>query len=62
MVAGLLRYLTPDMLLLWDRNFFSYRLWEELTSRGVKLLARVTSELILKPIQNLADGSYLAKI
>ncbi len=31
-------------------------------SRGVKLLARVKSRLILKPIRNLADGSYLAKI
>jgi Insertion element 4 transposase N-terminal/Transposase DDE domain len=62
MVAGLLRHLTPEMLLLWDRNFFSYKLWKELTSRDVKLLARVTSRLILKPIRNLADGSYLAKI
>ena len=62
MVAGLLRHLTSEMLLLWDRNFFSYKLWKELTSRDVKLLARVTSGLILKPIRNLADGSYLAKI
>ncbi len=62
MVAGLLRHLTPEMLLLWDRNFFSYKLWKELTSRDVKLLARVVSRLILKPIRNLADGSYLAKI
>ena len=29
---------------------------------GLKILARVTSRLILKPIRNLADGSYLAKI
>ena len=33
-----------------------------MTSRGVKILARVKSGLILKPIRNLADGSYLAKI
>ena len=32
------------------------------TSRGVKVLARVSSRLILRPIRNLADGSYLAKI
>jgi Insertion element 4 transposase N-terminal/Transposase DDE domain len=62
MVAGLLRHLTPDMLLIWDRNFFSYKLWTTVTTRDVKLLARVTSALILKPIRNLADGSYLAKI
>ena len=50
------------MLLLWDRGFFSYRLWKAVTARGVKILARVTSRLILKPIRDLADGSYLAKI
>ena len=60
--AALLRHLTAEMLLLWDRGFFSYDLWKEVTSRGVKILARVTSRLILEPIRNLADGSYLAKI
>jgi hypothetical protein len=62
MVAGLLRHLTAEMLLLWDRNFFSYPLWEAVTARGAKLLARVKSDLILRPIRDLADGSYLAKI
>jgi len=62
MVGGLLRHLTPEMLLLWDRGFFSYNLWKEVTSRDVKILARVKSGLILQPIRNLADGSYLAKI
>ena len=62
MVGGLLRHLTAEMLLLWDRGFFSYDLWKELIARGVKILARVKSGLILEPIRNLADGSYLAKI
>ena len=62
MVGGLLRHLTPEMLLLEDRGFFSYDHWKELTSRDVKVLARVKSGLILKSIRNLADGSYLAKI
>jgi hypothetical protein len=62
MVGGLLRHLTDEMLLLWDRNFFSYRLWDEVTSRGAKILARVKGNLILEPIRNLADGSYLARI
>jgi Insertion element 4 transposase N-terminal/Transposase DDE domain len=62
MVGGLLRHLTAEMLLLWDRGFFSYQLWKDVTSRDVKILARVKSGLILKPIRNLADGSYLAKI
>ena len=45
MVGGLLRHLTAEMLLLWDRGFFSYLLWKEVTSRGVKILARVKSRL-----------------
>jgi hypothetical protein len=62
MVAGLIRHLDPEMLLLWDRGFFSYELWQRMIARGVKVLARVKSRLILRPIRHLSDGSYLAKI
>jgi hypothetical protein len=62
MVGAWLGRLDPEMLLLWDRGFFSYDLWKAVTARGVKILARVTSRLILEPIRNLADGSDLAKI
>ena len=47
MFAGLFRHLTPEMLLLWDRGFFSYELWKQMIARGVKVLARVKSGLIL---------------
>jgi hypothetical protein len=62
MVAGLLRHLTPEMLLLLDQGFFSYDLWRQLNSSGVKLLVRVVNSLILSPIRILADGSYVAKV
>lgn len=62
MVAGLLRHLGPGQLLLCDRNFFSYALWRRLLGRGTQVLFRVKSQLVLRPIQCLADGSYLAKI
>ena len=62
MVAGLFRHLTPEMLLLWDRGFFSYELWQQMTARSVKVLARVKSGLILHPLRHLSDGSYLAQI
>ena len=62
MVRALLRYLSPEMLLLLDRGFFSYELWQQLDSMGVKLLARVVKNLILRPIRYLSDGSYLAKV
>jgi transposase IS4-like protein/DDE family transposase len=62
LVPGLLRHLQPGMLLLWDRNFFSYSLWKTLLARGLHVLARVKSHLVLRPIRELSDGSYLAKI
>ena len=61
MVAGLTRHLQPGMLLLWDRNFFSYDLWKSLAQK-IHILARVKCSLILEPSEELADGSYLAKI
>jgi len=61
-LPSVLRHLTPDMLLIWDRNFFSYELWKTLNSRQIKVLARVKANLILRPIRQLSDGSYLAKI
>ena len=62
MLPSLLRQVARDMLLIWDRNFFSYDLWKTLNSREIKLLARVKANLVLQPIQRLSDGSYLAKI
>lgn len=54
-------HLPDDALLLEDRGFFCYDDWKALDSR-VKLLVRLKSNLILRPIERLADGSYLAKI
>jgi Insertion element 4 transposase N-terminal/Transposase DDE domain len=62
MVEGLLRHLTPEMLLLLDQGFYSYEQWRKLTATGVKLLARVVKSMVLRPIRTLSDGSYLAKV
>ncbi|HEX2184034.1 MAG TPA: IS4 family transposase [Chloroflexota bacterium] len=62
LAPALFRYLSPGMLLVWDRNFFSYALWKKLGRRRVQVLARVSNRLVLKPLRYLADGSYLAKI
>jgi hypothetical protein len=62
LVAQLWDKLPADALLIEDRGFFSYEHWKTLDSRGVKLLIRMKSNLILRPIQRLPDGSYLAKI
>ncbi len=47
---------------LSDEPFFSYKHWKRALSEKIAVLARVKSGLILKPIRNLSDGSYLAKI
>ena len=62
LAPGLFRHLRSDMLLVWDRGFFSYSLWKWIVTQGCQLLARVSSRLVLRPTQTLADGSYLAKI
>jgi hypothetical protein len=62
MVEGLLRHLAPEMLLLLDQGFFSEKLWRQWVDRKVSVLARVTTQMILRPILTLPDGSYLAKI
>ena len=52
-----------DALLLEDRGFFSYKHWKTLDSQSIKLLIRMKSNLILRPLgERLPDGSYLAKI
>jgi Insertion element 4 transposase N-terminal/Transposase DDE domain len=60
MAPAVVRHLRPDMLLLWDRNFFSYALWKQVTATGAQVLARVRRHLVLEPVRRLADGSYLA--
>jgi hypothetical protein len=63
MVPSVLPALQPDMLLLWDRNFFSFALIAGVLQRGCHLLARIkASQLVLQRRQTLADGSYLSCI
>jgi hypothetical protein len=62
MAHYLLRFLQQDMLLLWDRNFFSYQTVSEVRQRKAHLLARIKKNLVFEPIRVLDDGSYLSKI
>jgi hypothetical protein len=62
LVSQLFSKIPADALLIEDRGFFSYEHWKTLDSQGVKLLLRVKGNMILRPIQRLSDGSYLAKI
>lgn len=62
MAHYLVRFLQENMLLLWDRNFLSYRLVQRVEERGAQLLARAKQELIFRPLEHLPDGSFLAKM
>lgn len=56
----LLGCLGPGMLLLGDRNFPSFRLWNEAAATGAHLLWRAKTSLLLPRVGTFTDGSWLA--
>jgi hypothetical protein len=62
MAHALLRCLQPGMLLLWDRNFLSYRTVQAVRERGAHRLARIKNHLVFVPQRRLCDGSFLAQL
>ena len=62
MAAALLRFLQPDMLLVWDRNFLSYDLVQQVRQRQTQLLARIKNNLVFRPLRRWRDGSFVAKL
>jgi hypothetical protein len=63
MAASLLpAKLASDMLVMADRNFYGFKLWNRACASGAKLLWRVKSNLILECDKELPDGSYLSTV
>lgn len=57
----LTRSITPDMLVLADRNFPGGPLWTAATADGAHLLWRIKTNRFTLPVeQELPDGSYLS--
>jgi len=54
--------LRSDMLLLADRGFLSFDLWQQAAATGADLLWRVKAVAVLPVIEQLDDGSYLSHI
>lgn len=54
--------LRPGMLLLADRGFPGYELWNKARATGADLLWRVSASFKLTPIAVLPDGSYLSAL
>ena len=61
MAPAVLRFLEADMLLLWDRGFFSYQTLKRVRDRKANLLARIKKSLVFEHLCELPDGSYLTK-
>lgn len=59
---ALLPHIQPDMLVLADREFFSYPVWQAYLTRGCQLLWRGKTNFVLEPQAVLSDGSYLTKV
>lgn len=62
LARGLLGALRPGMLLLADKGFYSYRLWNAAAAAGADLLWRVKSDIRLPVRQPLPDGSWLSVV
>ena len=62
LVPGLLSSLGPGMLVLADRGFFSFSLWEAARSTGADLLWRTKSNHVLPVERRFSDGSFLSTI
>lgn len=53
---------TPDMLVICDRGFYSYPLWQQAAATGAALLWRLKNDLKIPVLQTLPDGSYLSEL
>lgn len=58
----ILRSLRPNQLLLADRGFFSYPLWEKAVATGADLLWRIKGNAVLPVETRYADGSFASHI
>ena len=58
LLAEVLGAFEPGILVIADRNFYSFQLWRQALDTGADLLWRVTSTVTLPVLEPLSDGSY----
>lgn len=61
-VQRLLRSLTPEMMVLWDRGLHSFDLIVQTLARNAQLLGRLPSNVNPERVQPLADGTQLVRL
>lgn len=54
--------LKPGMLVLAERNFYGFKLWQIACATGAMLAWRVKANLKLAVVKALSDGSYLSTV
>jgi hypothetical protein len=62
LIEDMFSALRPGMLVLADRNIYSFHRWIKAVDTGADLLWRVSANLTLRPVESLADGSYVAEV
>lgn len=62
LARSLLPSLGPGMVVLADRGFYSFALWNEARATGADLLWRTKSNHVLPVDERLDDGSYLSHL
>jgi hypothetical protein len=62
LTRDLLPVLGEGMLVLADRNFYSFELWTEAAATGAQLLWRTKAGHVLPAHERLPDGSYLSRL
>lgn len=58
LVESLVVHVQQDMLVLADRGFYSYDLWNTVRQSGAQLLWRIKTNIDLPVYERLPDGSY----
>ena len=58
LVPQLLPEVEPNMLILTDRGFYSYKFYQAITEIGAAVVFRVTAKLVLPVLEVYPDGSY----
>jgi hypothetical protein len=62
LARGLFGLLTEEMLLLVDRGFPGYELWQQAAATNSELCWRTKSNAVLPVVTALPDGSYLSEL
>lgn len=59
---SLIRFVQPNWLLLADRNFYSFKMYQEISNTGAAVIFRLQRGLALSSDEQLNDGSHLVTI